>query len=60
MNCELIKIEAMIPKEIYDRLVKLTKRQNANLSNNIGSLIEKGIDSTYEKWPMLADQEEGK
>lgn len=60
MNCELMKIEAMIPAETYDRLIKLTKRQNANLSNNIGSLIDRGIDSTYEKWPMLADQEEGK
>lgn len=59
MNCELVKIEANIPKETYDRLIALTKRQNANLSNNIGSLIELGIKTTYEKWPSLATPREG-
>ena len=58
MNCELVKIEANIPKETYESLVVLTKRQNANLSNNIGRLIALGIAATYESYPSLLERKE--
>ena len=50
---ETVKIEVSITKDTYDQLVRLTKRQNAQLDNNVDRFIQEGIDATYARHPNL-------
>jgi len=54
-NVEIVELKVNIPKATYDELVALTKRQNAQLGNNVGRLIARGIQATYDKFPHLKD-----
>lgn len=52
-DCEVVELKVLIPKETFERLVRLTKEQNANLGNNVSRLLNIGIEKTYERWPGL-------
>jgi hypothetical protein len=57
-NCEVVSLNVSITKETYDKLVELTKRQNANLNNNVSRLISIGVEETYKRWPNLLNEKE--
>lgn len=57
MNTETIELKVSITKQTYSELLLLTKRQNANLHNNIDRLIMSGIKETYNKYPLLKEQQ---
>jgi len=58
-DCKTKKLDVEIPEETYNALVKITRRQNAVLANNVSLLLNMGIEATYKQWPNLyetADQ----
>ncbi len=56
-NCETVNLNVSIPKETYDKLLKITSEQNASLGNNVSRLINIGIEETYKRWPNLRNQD---
>ena len=57
MDTEIVELKVSITKETYSELLLLTKRQNANLHNNVDRLIMSGIEETYIKYPLLKEQQ---
>lgn len=52
-DCETITLTISIPSHVHDRLMAITKAQNANLNNNISRLLSEGMNMTEEKYPNL-------
>ena len=52
-DCKTVRLDVEIPEETYNALVKITRRQNAALENNVSRLLNAGIEATYDQWPSL-------
>ena len=50
---DLTRLDVIIPTSTYNRLVAITKKQNASLPNNVGRLLDEGIDQMYKSHPNL-------
>lgn len=54
-DCKTVRLDVEIPEETYNSLVKITRRQNAVLGNNVSRLLNMGIEATYDQWPNLRE-----
>jgi len=53
MNVETVLLEVTITKETHDELLKLVRIQGGPVGNKVDSLLRRGIEATYEKFPNL-------
>jgi hypothetical protein len=52
-DCDTVELTISIPAHVHDRLVDITKAQNANLNNNIARLLSAGMDTVKKQYPDL-------
>lgn len=56
MDCEIVNLNASIPKETMEKLELYVKRTNSAFGNEVSRLINQAIDENYKNYPNLLEK----